>query len=159
MKDPNLDFIESFTIGKNTYRSTVDEDLFIDQTNLADAYAFHPKKFAFYSTGYELAVNHEAKLKVELERTYARMDEIARRMLADSGKKFTETMVESVVITSEDYRFIQDAYLEAQKQTGLLRAARDAMIHRKDMLVSLGANYRAEIHADTSLRIDQIKNK
>lgn len=159
MIEPNLDFIETYTVGKNTYRSTLSEDLTIDQANLSESYAEHARKFAFYSTAFELATNHEAKLKVKLERAYAQLDEKARDHLSSIGKKFTEAMVESVVITAPDYVAIQDEYLDAQKQTGLLRASRDAMIHRKDMLVSLGANYRAEINADTSLLINQHKNK
>lgn len=58
--------------------------------------------------------------------------------------KLTEKMVENEVITNPLYEAAMQAYLQAKKEHGLLMVGREAMGHRKEMLISLGANYRAE---------------
>jgi hypothetical protein len=67
-------------------------------------------------------------------------------------------MVENTVITDPKYVELQEKYLDAKRNAGVLKSARDAMIHRKDMLVQMGANYRAEGSSDISLKEQQAVN-
>jgi hypothetical protein len=151
MEMPSLNLLTSFSVGDVQYSSTLEDDLHIDNANIAEAYLTHSNKFAFYATAYELALDHETRMKARLDQVYALLDEQARQELQAKGLKVTEKMVENVVITSDDYKTTQERYFEAKKNTGLLRASKDAMMARKDMLVSLGANYRAEINSDPTL--------
>jgi hypothetical protein len=57
-------------------------------------------------------------------------------------------MIENMVITDDRYVAVQSDLMDAEKQHGLLKAARDSMAARKEMLVSLGANQRTEFRAD-----------
>jgi hypothetical protein len=68
-------------------------------------------------------------------------------------------MVENTVITHPMYVELQDKYLAAKLNTSLLRTAKDAMIHRRDMLIQLGANYRAEGMSDISLKEQQYRHQ
>lgn len=149
--------IDVFKIGEQTFPNRLREDLHINQGALSAVFAEHAEKFAWYATAYDLALDHESHLKHELERVYAQCDYLARAQAKEAGIKMTEKMVENTVITDLKYTKVQEKYLEAKRNTGLLKSARDAMIHRRDMLIQMGANYRAEGASDLSLREQQYK--
>ena len=147
--------VDVYTIGDTEFPNRLAEDLHVNHTALSEVMGEHAEKFAWYSTAYELAQDHEARLKEELAKTYARLDHKIRMEAKGASVRMTEKMVENSVITHAMYTELQDKYLDAKRATGLLKAARDAMIHRRDMLIQMGANYRAEGAADVSLRAQQ----
>lgn len=158
--EPTLsDLSPSFTVGSLSYESRLPQDLFVNRNDLSSEYASHAERFAWYATCYELAQDKLARLEAELKRAYAIIDHEVRSNLLLAGSKSTEKMVENSVITDMRYVQLQDEMFDAQKQVGLLKAARDAMIHRRDMLVSMGATYRAEVRADVSLKAAEIANR
>jgi hypothetical protein len=150
--------LDKFVVAGRSFDNTATEDLRINPAELTSEFVSHPERFAKWATLYELAVDTETRLKDELDRVYARMDHHTRIQGKDAGVKLTETMVENTVITSAEYVDALDMYHEAKKTAGLLKAARDAMIHRRDMLIQLGATYRAEGNADISVREDTARN-
>ena len=79
----------------------------------------------------------------------------------ESSVKLTEKMVENTVITHPEYVESLNNHLDAKRTAGLLKAARDAMIHRRDMLIQLGATHRAEGTSDIRIREreDAFKNR
>jgi hypothetical protein len=148
---------DKFRIGELEYEKNLAEDLFINEGSLNDDFANHAESFSWYATAYELCLGHEGRLKAQLERIAAQLDYIVREEMRGAEVKITEKKVENTIITRVEYVKLHDEYLEAKLQTGLAKSARDAMIHRKDMLVGLGANYRAEGASTLSLKHDQIK--
>lgn len=148
---------DSFTVGDVTYSSTLEEDLFVNRADLSTEFSRHAERFAFYATAYELAVERLQRLENALKRLYAQLDHEKRTTFMNAGVKTTEKMIENSVITDERYVAGEAEVLEGQKQAGLLKAARDSMIHRRDMLVSLGATYRAEVRADVSMLAEQVR--
>lgn len=158
--EPTLDDLNpTFVVGSNEYASKLKEDLFVNRNDLSEAFAQHAERFAWYATCYELSQDKLARLEAELKRAYAVLDHEARGTLAMSGVKTTEKMVENTVITDPRYIELQEEVFAAQKQVGLLKAARDAMIHRRDMLISMGATYRAEVRSDPSLKGAEITGR
>lgn len=157
---PTINALNStFTVGDITYESQLEEDLFVNRGDLSAEFARHAERFAFYATAYELAVERLQRLENALKRLYAQLDHEKRGALMSAGVKTTEKMIENSVITDERYIAGEAEVLEGQKQVGVLKAARDAMIHRRDMLVSLGATYRAEVRADVSMMSDQVRGR
>lgn len=144
--------VDEFKIGDVSYPSTFKQDVYINKSNLSEEFADHSERFAWYATAYELALDVELRAKEHLGRIYARIDAHVREQARESSVKLTEKMVENTVITHPEYVKSLDNYLDAKLQTGLLKACRDGMVQRKDMLVSLGANYRAEGKSDISLK-------
>lgn len=139
---------DKYCIGEEEYESTLQEDLYINSTDLGTAFAGHAERYSWYATAYELASNYEAQMKVNLERYHATL----YINFKASGAKTTVDGIKAMIETDSIYLQLQDVYLESKRNTGLLKAARDAMIHRKDMLVQSGATYRAEVQADVSLK-------
>lgn len=151
------ELVTEFVVGGVRYPSQLPNHLRIDRNDLNAEFQRHAEVFAWYSTLYEMALDAETRLKSDLERKAAWLDYRTRQEMDQSGIKVTETKVLNTVITHQEYRLIQDAYFEAKKQTGLIKAARDAMIHKRDMLIGLGANWRAENNSDPSLRAYQYR--
>ncbi len=105
-----------------------------------------------YASNYELASAEEAALKDAVTRAYAILDPQARNMLESSGTKPTEGKIEATIKNHPEYVQLQTKYHAAVKNAGQWKAARDAVMHRKDMLVQLAANYRAENTGEVSIR-------
>ena len=149
--------VTEFIIGEMKHPNTLEEDLYINSTNINTEFVEHSQRFAWYATAYELACFEENKLKVELERALAHADSDVRAKAKSAAIKMTEKMVENSVKTHPVVVPIHDEYLEAKRNSGILKAAMNAMIHRKDMLVQLGASYRAEGLSDLTLKENNYK--
>jgi hypothetical protein len=143
---------DMIVIGDDEYENTLAEDVLINQGALHVDFIEHPQKFTKWATLYELALDKEIRLKNELQRMYAKVDFVVREEAAASAVKMTEKKVENSVVTHPKYLEVLEEYHDAKLQSGLLKAARDAMIHRRDMLIQLGATYRAEGQSDISIR-------
>lgn len=135
---------------------TLAEDTEINQSDLNSEFVIQAQIFSWWGTMSELARDIVNKKKTALRRLHAVLDHRAReanqiQRMGPHGKdvaRLTETMVENIVLTDPEYIKAEADLLEAQKNLGLLQVGRDAMVMRKDMLISLGANYRAEGSAD-----------
>lgn len=133
-------------------------DVHINQGDLYGDFLIHPGRFAYWATLYEMSLHEVNTLKNELKRMYAKIDFNTRQEMKNAGMKSTEMMVENTVITHPKYVELQSECGEAELRSGLLKAARDAMIHRRDMLIQLGATARAEGAADISIREDTVRD-
>lgn len=133
-------------------------DLFINTGALNDDYTTHAERFAWYATAYELAEQELESWKAVKGLCYARKDAEFRAQQEALGKKVTEKSVEAYVMQDAEYQNVASKYLDVMRSVGMMKAARDAMMHRKDMLVGLGANYRAEGTSDVKLMEEAIES-
>lgn len=157
-KTPTLTELNStFTVGSITYNAQLEEDLFVNRSDLNNEFVKHPERFAFYATCYELANVKVQQHEVALKRLYALIDHEKRSELMNSGIKVTEKMIENSVVTDDRYVAFQEETIEAQKQAALLKVAMIAMTQRKDMLIQLGSAFRAEMQADLSVKAAAVR--
>lgn len=143
------ELVPTHTVGSVDYTSHLDEHLFINRGDLSGEFAEHSERFAYYATCYELAADKVRRFDIDLKRMYAVLDAEKRGEM--HGVKTTEKMIENMVITDDRYVALQNEATDAEKQLGLLKAARDSMAARKEMLISLGANQRSEFRADATV--------
>jgi hypothetical protein len=156
-----LDF--SIDIGGVVYENSLMDDIRIDKTNLDEECATQAEKFAYYGAAAELAKSREAYLKNDLDVLYAQIEHEKRQaantmQIANSKFKFTEKMCESEVITDKRYQAKKKEYLDAKKLTGLLTVGKDAFNHRREALISLGANQRVGAN-DTRILKQTVKSQ
>jgi hypothetical protein len=126
------------------HKGALQDDLPINESNITAEFIVQPELFAWWATVMELAKDLVAREKYRLDRLYAITDHNVRKFYNDNKQKVTEKIVENEVITDEEYQKAKLEYLEAKKQLGLLLAGKEAMVQRKDMLISIGANMRAQ---------------
>jgi hypothetical protein len=148
-----------FNIGEQEFPNLLEEHLNLRTKNVMDCFIEHSELFAWYATAYELSLDVEIRAKESLARLYAVVDNTSRTAAKGAGVKLTEKMVENTVITDPQYVSVQAKYLDAKRNTGLLKAAKDAMIHRRDMLIQMGATYRAEGLSDMNLKEQNYKSQ
>lgn len=157
---PSLkEMVDAYKIGNTLYPSTLEADVFINRGNLQEEFMRHAERFAFWGTAHELAVDIVNRLSARLKRVYAELDAEKRQEFVLTATKSTEKMVENVVITDPRYIDAQEELFEAEKQAGLLKAARDAMMSRRDMLIQLGSTARAEYQADIAILSREAKDR
>jgi hypothetical protein len=151
-------------IGGITYTASLEEDIEIDGQDLDAEFLTQARKFAWWAMVSELAKDLMNRRKYDLDQLYARLDHKVRMEASCPPApakpiKLTEKMVENSVITSPEYKAAYETYLEIKKYYGMLSAGREAFVQRKEMLISLGANYRAEGNADPVLLQERAKAK
>jgi len=144
--------VDEYNVAGQAYPSTLEEDLKIDKFDVSSEFIKHSETYGWYSTAYELAMDYEARIKSKLERVYALIDVRVRAQMNNASVRITEKKVENTVITDPEYVELQSLYQDAKRDTGLLKAARDAMQAKKDCLISLGANMRAEWSSEPSIK-------
>lgn len=136
--------INVFTIDGEEYESSLRDDLEIDAGNPNEALVNQAKLLAMYGFAYEHALAYQRDLESQLERKYAYIDAETRASYAQQSIKLTEKMVESVVKTNREYIELNDMCRDAAATTGMLKAAFKAIEQRKDLIVTLSHNLRAE---------------
>lgn len=152
----------SLTINEDEFGRTLSEDVTICENDIQYEFLRQAELFAWWATMVEIARDHVGRLSLELKRKAAEIDhsvrmeaKLANEEAINAARKanmpdpknllkLTEKMVENSVLTHEAYREIEDELLEMKKQLGLLIAGKDALAQKKEMLISLGANLRAE---------------
>lgn len=148
-----------------TLTSDIQDDLYINPANLQEEFLRQPELFAWWASTCELAKDLVARQKFVLERLTAAIDHRVRLEAQQESErlgktvKMTETMVQNTVISSEEYQKAMFEYLDLKKQLGMLQAGKDAIEQRKDMLISLGANYRAEASSNPSILMDAARER
>lgn len=153
-----VSLFDEFKIGDLTFPNFQREHLDVRSKHIDDCFCEHAELFSWYATAFELALDLEVRSKEELARTYAVIDHKTRTDAKAAGIKMTEKMVENTVITNPAYVESQSIYHDNKRNTGLLKAAREAMIQRRDMLIQMGATYRAEGLSDIDLKTKAIRN-
>lgn len=141
------------------FQRQLGDDVPISGTAIDEEFMEHSDRFAWWATVTELARDKVARTKYQLDRIYALVDHKVRFELNDKKAKVTEKIVENIVITSKEYQECMLELLEAKKQLGLAMAGKEALIQRKDMLISLGANMRAEGSSNLSILKDAAKQR
>jgi hypothetical protein len=160
LPEPKLsELVPTYTVGSVDYESRLDQDLYINRSDLSSEFAEHSERFAYYATCFEIAADKFRRHEVDMKRMHAILDHEKRMEMMNSGVKTTEKMIENMVITDDRYVALETETLEAERQLGLLKAARDSMGQRKEMLVSLGANQRSEFRADISLMSKELRER
>lgn len=130
----------------------------IDSCNINQCCIDQPGLISEAATGYEMANAEVSLLKDLVAGAYAFLDPGARQTIEASGGRATEGKVEAMIKGTDDYRALQAKYHAAQFNAGRWKALVEACKHRKDALITIAANYRAEGQGDVTLRkLEQVQ--
>jgi len=159
MKDNSLRIKAELEIEGTAEGRILSEDTKISD-DLPEEFTNQTDIFAWWATMSELAKDKVLRLSTELKRKGAEIDGKLRAeweaneddavLKAEKDnkkyarKKYTEKIIETRVFLHEVYKEIENELIEARKQAGLLQAGKEALTMKKEMLISIGANYRAE---------------
>lgn len=146
-------------LSEDTIDLAKDLDLGLSVGDLNQAFCDQPAMYAFWATAAAQAKDllDRKETQVKRQEDYLRknlvgiLDEDVRSQIEMDGGKATESRVERAIYAHPRYQAaqeelynLQDEVMELRSQYSLLLAAKEAVNQRKDMLISLGAQYRAE---------------
>lgn len=125
--------------------------LSIDVANLDNELVQQPETFVHYALKAAQRKSLMEKAKLERDTTERRLYLQYRDTAVASGEKTTEALLDARVKASDEYLAACAAFSAHQEQYFIFDAITEAYRQRKDMLITVAANARAEM--DTNLNI------
>lgn len=139
-----------------TWKVNFYDEVMIDDTSIDTELAEHPAKFALWATMHAEAKDAVAIIKLKMDRLEADLVDEYKNDVVEGGKKPTDKEVSARVSQNRKYREFEDDKLKWEKVVDRLQAARDAMTHRRDMLVALATNIRRQMDVDLARKAGKI---
>ena len=123
-----------------------------DPDGLSAALAENPARTAWWAAAEALALTQAEQAENARARLYAELFSLNEAVLVRTdadGKRAKPTVdaVKSAILKSPDYQRALVDVTRANEAARLMRVARDAMRDRKDSLLEVARNYRAELDA------------
>lgn len=174
LSNKDLSILEvTVKLPQNSYNLDLAKDSQIDVNNLNQGFIEQPTIFAWYATLAALAKSKVTRLKREVEKQddyikktlIGTLDSKVRKQLEINGEKVTETKVTNAIYADVEYisniqklNGLKDELTDAEENSAILDVARETMIQRKDMLISLGAQVRSDYDntGDVGLKGEEI---
>jgi hypothetical protein len=107
---------------------------------------------AYWGAKWADAQKAAAMAKLQRNEVEAAIDSEYRQQAAEAGEKVTEKVIASRVQGDDRMKAVEISLIEAEAQASRARAFADAVRAKKDMVVALGSQVRAEMQADPSIR-------
>jgi hypothetical protein len=117
----------------------------IDEHDLTSEFVRVPADLAYYGAEQVNAQGAYLRAKCLKDRVRARTNIQVRNKLAAEGRKFTETAIEALVELDDEVLAADENLIQADVARLHLQATLEALKSKRDMLVSLGAQIRAEM--------------
>lgn len=119
---------------------------------LQEEYVRLPADLAYWNKRYADAYEEVAKAKVGLSRLEALLRIHHRNELVADNAKVTESMVDAAVSGDERFQRAQDDLIAADVRRVTMQGNVDAVRAKREMIVSVGAQIRAEMAGDPTIR-------
>jgi hypothetical protein len=128
------------------------DEVGVDRNQLNDEFVRQPPNFLRASAKYQEALHRATSAKQAFEALIANVDADIRRQASDDGKKLTEKAIEKE--SERDGRVVQarERLAFLNYQSNLYHSVVRAWEHRRDMLIQLGSNYRAEMDSTVTIK-------
>ena len=129
-------------VGGETLEMDIESEFKVDEASINDILKSLPNKLAHLGYFNAKALSEVKELKNEKDRVYGELYLETRNTLSNNGQKYTESLLEQMVITNDDYVALQRKLLDAERQSevlkGLFQSARDQV----SIIIDLSANVR-----------------
>jgi len=133
-------------------RNEVLDQMRINPLALDEGFTKIAVQLATHNERYYEALKAHLAAKAELDRVWATLYLSIREELNEAGEKVTEAMLKAKVDAHADYFDARMRAVAAEAEKARLWGVLDALRAKKDALISLGANARAEMSGMPHLR-------
>jgi len=134
----------SIVVNGKVFKANLMEELRIEKDDLDTCFVEQPGKYAWWAVLAQLSASKTDLAKAEVERLEGELDEDIRRVILTGGEKPTEDMVKRRIKNHPDYVQANKYYYDCKRTSDILNEARKSFDHRKESLISIGANERAQ---------------
>jgi len=144
-------------LGEKEYDLNYEEELKCSEETINEDLTDQPARFAWHAVLHEMAEEVYSRSKMELEIAEATLDAKYRKEAVAKKEKIMEKQITSKIVLSDIHIALRNAMIEAKKNVGTLKAIKDSFSHRKDILIALASNMRAQ--ADPEIFVNKEKAK
>lgn len=130
----------------------VDGLLAVDETNINRHYASIAGDLGYWGRMYASAHREWRVAKLKKQRLEAALKQSKRSELEAARGKVTVDQVEAAVVLDAQMQECENEEVEAEFEKQNIGAVVDALLAKKEMLISLGAHMRAEMGGDPLIR-------
>ncbi len=129
------------------YTKHLEKDLELSKAGLDVQMMRQAKLYYYYAVAWNRAVRDEkrAKLKLKMRET------AVYRSVSDQHSRVTERMLLSECHVDKEWLKLKQIKYQNAHAADVLEAACKALIHKRDMLINLGATVRAEMAGEVSI--------
>lgn len=124
----------------------------IEPMALEEEFVRVPSDLAYWGAQWADAQKAASMAKLTRDQVEAAIDAEHRAEAAAAGEKVTEKVIASRVLLDSRMKAVEIELIEAEARSSRARAFCDAVRAKRDMVVSLGSQVRAEMAANPSLR-------
>ena len=135
----------------------IKKDSAINPSDLSQAMMDQPGLTAHYGTQLALAEFQENKVRQLRDARAAVADNRIRERVREESGKITEAAIEKEIDRHPSVIQAQSALNEAKLVVGIAKGAVEAMKHRRDMLIQMGAQARAEMEGEIRIRSSEAR--
>lgn len=143
------------------YTIDVDAELSIDEHDIKSCYVDQAGKFAWYAVVHAAAMRRVDQLKMAFDISLTEIDVAKAKASArlkeemakasEKGKPPAQNAIDAIIDSQAEVvgarasvAKAQEALVQARYEQEVVRAVKDAFVHRRDMLIQLGADTRME---------------
>lgn len=145
-------------IGKETHELDPQNELRMSEDTINEDLKNQPSYYAFYAVLEEIAEGEYNSARLELDMLLATLDKLYRDKAANTpGSKLTETQLTNQIRLDSQFLEATTKVNENRKNYGVLRAIKESFSHRKDMLIALASNMRAQQDPEIYLKKQELK--
>jgi len=141
---PDLELLKIKVRAGKDYEVDLNEALAFDEHSLNKAYTEQASLYAWWAAARAIAIKYKEKLKKQLNLRRSNLMIQFRKESEEKILKWTLSDIEARILADTDYDLTAEKVIEAEHNVDLLTAVCEALEHRREMLVSLGANVRTE---------------
>lgn len=131
----------------------------IDPEQIDTEFMRLPGDLAYFGQRFAEASEILNELELKLEVYEARTGMMIREAKSLVGERVTNDTVAAKMKATPDWQALREKIIEAAATKLRAKIDLDAMIAKKDMLISLGAYMRAQANGDPSIRLPTGKHK
>jgi hypothetical protein len=148
--------LEKFTapaeLGNVEVTQYLKECVTIEPLALEEEFTRVPADLAYWGAAFADAQKAAALAKLNRDQIEAAIDAEVRADAVSNGEKVTEKIVSGRVQADQRMHAVELALIDAEANSSRAKAFCDAVRAKRDMVIALGSQVRAEMQADPSIR-------
>jgi hypothetical protein len=144
-------------IKEETPKTAFGDAIKIDPMKLNNEFMTQSANYYHFAKLEGVASAEIMEAKLTLETVEADLYKSIRSDFADKGVKATEKMIATEITEHEKYLVARKGLIKATSTHSIAKAARDAFIQRKDMLIQLGLSKRQENAQEVTIMHENAK--
>jgi len=144
MKNEERNMVLVIKVGDTEHKVDFQQEVRISEETINEDLKDQPGKYVYFAILQEMAEAEHQEAKLYLELKEAELDSSIREEAQRVGEKITEKRVMTKITLDDSYIEARTDVNLTRTKVGKLKAVKEGLNHRKDMLITLASNMRTQ---------------